>query len=230
MRTLLGLLVFACLTAGLLAQSPVCAGPYRTINATPHYQPSSGDYQTPTHRRRVNIVTDVLQVNPTYTSAYSPDGYDSATQQDILAALRSLTKRLDDQDKANLAAIVAKAVATPAAPSSPPAVLPPATPTPPASSPGALSPARPASGGGAAGLAVMVAKCAQCHQAGKLAPDQRFTLLDAKGSLSQLTDRQKLKTLMKVYREEMPPPKNIYGITPVTDAEYAAIVDLLGGG
>ncbi len=142
-----------------------------------------------------------------------------------------MTARLEAQDKA-LAAMAARVAAAPA-PAAPAPVMPPAADHPPPmpmppTPPGPAS-GRPMSGGGQAGLALANAKCAQCHQAGKLAPDQRFTLLDAKGNLAQLTDRQKLKVMMKCYREEMPPPKNIYGVTALTDAEYAALVDLLSG-
>ncbi len=144
MRIVIGLAALLCLLGAALAQSPVCAGPYRTVNATPHYQPGN-DYHEPTHRRRVIVdIATVAQINPAYLSAYNPDGYDAATQADILAALRQLNTRLDAQDKANLAALISKASAP--AVLSPPVAPPVATPTPPATPPGATSPARPASG------------------------------------------------------------------------------------
>ncbi len=73
----------------------------------------------------------------------------------------------------------------------------------------------------------MNAKCAICHQAGKLAPDQRFTLLDAKGNLATLTDKQKFRVLTKTYSQQMPPPLNLSGVPAITDSEFAAITDLL---
>jgi hypothetical protein len=247
MRLLLAVPVL--LFAVALAAAQVCAGPYRQLNATPNYTPSHENYQQPTHRRRVvnrvEIISDVLQVNPAYLSAYS-EGYDSATQADIMAALRTITARMDAQDKAILAALVAKSAVTavltpgptgPTGPAGPPGTsapgtIPPVVPPPVPSAPGVppLPGAIPkGAGGGALGLAVITAKCAACHQAGKLAPDQRFTLLDAKGNLSQLTDRQKLKVMQRTYAGTMPPPQNSVGATPVTDADFAAINDLLSG-
>lgn len=196
MRTLYAAILF------LAIASLAAAAPYRTINC----QPAQGAASTGTvHQRALNVVriATVAQINPAYTSAYAPDGYDSATQADLLAEVRRLTARLDAQARAGVA------------PPAPAANIPPPAPK------GVTQ------GGGVIGLAVLTAKCAQCHQTGKLAPDQRFALLDAKGNLATLTDRQKLRVLLKAYSGQMPPPMNVYGVTPLTDAEYAAIVDLV---
>ena len=79
------------------------------------------------------------------------------------------------------------------------------------------------------GLAVLTTKCAACHQAGKLGPDQRFTLLDAKGNLAQLTDKQKARVLVRTYMKTMPPLTNSQGIASVTDEEYGSLVEVLAG-
>jgi mono/diheme cytochrome c family protein len=77
------------------------------------------------------------------------------------------------------------------------------------------------------GLAILNQKCAACHQDGKLEPNQRFILLDLKGQLSPLTPAQSLKVLTKTYLGQMPPPVNKFGIQPIGNEEYAALVQLL---
>lgn len=220
-------LVLVATAALLLALAPAGAGQYRTIHVTSGYQQPT--YHQPHHRRIVNVVeiATVAAINPAYTSAYQPDGYDSATQADILAKLQLLSTRLDAQDRAVLAALRTKA----AVPGTlPVVVIPPVTPgaTPvvvplPVAAPAKVLPT------GAAGLAVLRTKCASCHQP-PLAPEQRFTLLDPKGNLVTLTPAQKLKVLTRTYTQTMPPPTNLAGIAPVADAEFAALVELLNGG
>ncbi len=173
-----------------------------------------------TRQQLTNVVkiARVLQINPGYSSAYTPDGYDGAIQADILAQLRLMGVRLDAVDKSVLAALLLRQ------PPPAPVVLPPpgpvvAPPTPPLTTravPGTTD-----------GPGVLLTKCAACHQAGKLAPDQRFTILDAQGKLVALTDGQKLKMVFRLYYSEMPPIPNIHGITPLTDAEVAAVFGLL---
>ncbi len=241
------LFLFACAGFGL-------AGTYRQIqHQTPTYyqQPSyaynspgysqgyqqsynTNGYATNGYRQRVRFVSiaSVAQINPAYVSSYSPDTYDSSTQVELVAEVRRLRALLDAQ--AIAAAVLARGGTTlPPAQSAVvpqplmPYVPPVAAAQPPAAGPPATQPPVPkALTGGAAGLAVLMAKCSACHQAGHLTPDQRFTLLDQKGQLSPLNDKQKLGVLMRVYKGMMPPPSNIQGITPVTDAEYAQIADL----
>ncbi len=187
------------------------------------YQPSTGyyvngSYHNPSARvrsRRVDIVT-VQQINPAYTSAYSPEGYDSVTQADILGEIRRLNVRIDQLTALAKAAPV---VVIPGKEGVPPVVVPPTVVVPPVR--------KPAEANGAVGLSIMVAKCAACHQAGKLLPDQKFTLIDVKGNLVSLTDKQKLNVLHKTFTGQMPPPNNVHGIPPLTDAEYAAIAELV---
>ncbi len=184
----------------------------------------------------VRIRDDVLQINPAYTSAYSPDTYDSSTQVELVAEVRRLRSLLDAQ--AIAAAVLARGgVVPPSQPiTQPQPAMPYVQPVPqvgqppsagPAERPGVQPPVPKALTGGTPGLTILNAKCAACHQVGHIAPDQRFTMLDAKGQLSPLNDKQKLRILLKVYSGQMPPPNNIQGIQPVTDAEYASLVDLL---
>ncbi len=179
----------------------------------------------------VNIET-VAQINPAYLSAYSPDGYDSATQSRILNELQRLGAAVELQTKLAIAMQAAQAaqagirmpyadekrtVPSPGTPDKPPEVIP---------IPASKLPRIP--GPPTKGLAVITAKCAACHQAGKLAPDQRFTILDLRGELAPLTPAMRLKIIGKTYRGEMPPPHNDRGITPLTDEEYASIMDIIG--
>lgn len=200
------ILSFVILLVGtlILTADPIC----RVV------RPSGTSYAAPVqavkaHRQIVQVV-QVAQINPAYTSAYAPDGYDSATQADLLAEVKRLSALVSAQNR----------LAT-----TPPSL----TPTPPVTAPPATVPVPQTKGAGLTGLQVFATKCAACHQAGKLAPEQRFTLLDQKGSLSQLTAQQKLRVLTRVYSGTMPPPTNIYAIPAVTDAEYSAIVDILSG-
>ncbi len=240
------LFLFAC--TGL-----TLAGTYRQIQHNGYYyqQPSyaynspgynqgyqqsynQNGYANNGYRQRVKFVNiaTVAQINPAYTSAYSPDNYDSSTQVELVQEVRRLRALLDAQ--AIAAAVLARGGTT--LPPQQPAVVPQplmpyVAPAAQAGQPAAQPPVQPpvpkALIGGAPGLGVLMAKCSACHQVGHIAPDQRFTMLDAKGQLSPLNDKQKLRILLKVYSGQMPPPSNIQGIQPVTDAEYAQLVDLL---
>lgn len=231
----------AAVTGGLaLAQPPRVCHVAPSQSAYTHYVAPTGNYslqgytQSGNHFRRRNVVRiiDVAQINPAYLSVYSPDGYDTATQAAILTEIKALTARLD---QLNLALQKSQAPPPAAPPAGPPAVIvtPPATPgAPPVVTPIPVTPApqpRPSgtAPGGSIGLAVFAAKCAACHQAGKLLPDQKFTLLDAKGALVTLTDAQKLRVIQKTYSAQMPPPNNVHGIPGLTDSEFAAVVELM---
>ena len=174
---------------------------------------ANGSYTQPAvyHRRLQANIVSVAQINPAYVSAYSPDGYDSATQADILNELRRLGFRLDQIAAIGKAATAAQAKVD----VGPGPVVVPAVP---------MDKGKDAS---TTGLAVITAKCAVCHQAGKLAADQRFTLIDMKGNIVPLTDKQKVTLIKKTYRQQMPPPINSFNIPPLTDSEYAAIMDLI---
>ncbi len=214
---------------------------YQSPGYSQGYQQSynQNGYSTNGYRQRVRFVniSSVAQINPAYVSSYSPDTYDSSTQVELVAEVRRLRALLDAQ--AIAAAVLARGGTT--LPPQPPAVVPQPLmpyvppvampqPQPPVQPPPTVLPTQPpvpkGLTGGAAGLNVLMLKCSACHQAGHLTPDQRFTLLDQKGQLSPLNDKQKLGVLMRVYKGMMPPPSNIQGITPVTDAEYAQIADL----
>lgn len=243
-RALVSLALSLVLLVGITsAQYPVCAAP-RQVFVQPHHQPVQQTYvpqvqESPQHHRRRLVQVELIQVaaiSPAYTSAYSPDGYDSATQAGILTELRRLGIANDVQMKI-LQVLAQRPVYVPVAvvPGSP--IMPPASEpkvdgkVEAVKPPSALLPLEPkVPGPPAGGLAVMNAKCAACHQAGKLAADQRFTLLDMKGELAPLTAAQKLKVLLKTYSAQMPPPNNIHGITPLTDADFAKIVDAVQGG
>jgi mono/diheme cytochrome c family protein len=181
---------------------------YRHRNIAPELR----DERTYRHRDVVRII-DVAQINPAYLSAYLPDAYDGSTQQDILAQIRTLSARLDQLTALAAAAKTGTpAVVTPSVPGAPPVVV--------------VPPAKPP-GGRAAGLAILNAKCAACHQQGKLADTQKFTLLDTKGNLVSLTTKQKFELVQKTLHAEMPPPNNSFGILPLTDPEFMAIADAL---
>lgn len=206
-------IVFLVLVVGLVP----AAAPYRVCNVKPAQQTDYKTFQVADHVRHRQIVqiATVAQINPAYTSAYSPDGYDSASQSEILAELRRLSLALA---QANARAAAQQPVVLPGQP----AVTVPVPGQPPATT---LRPK--GEGSGSVGLAVLNAKCAICHQAGKLASDQRFVLLDLKGNLAPITDKLKNKVITKTYGGSMPPPNNIHGIPPVTDSEFAAIIDLI---
>lgn len=237
MKTLTCLLTVAvvlAISAAVSAQHRQCNVVAAQSSYTKYQPPVSYYYGTSyhqpevQHRKRIVQIVSVAQINPAYTSAYSPDGYDSATQADILNELRRLGYRLDQ-----VAAIAAKAAAqqVPATvpPTAPPVVPPVSVPAPVPAAPVGPMGVLPKGGqvGGAVGIAVLTAKCAACHQQGKLAPDQRFVLLDVKGNLAPLTDKQKLRVVTKTYSGQMPPPMNIHGIPALTDSEFAGIVDLI---
>ncbi len=221
--------------AVLLAIQPGPADP-------PTYHRNDTYRQVRDHRQNRQIVrlVDVVQINPAYTSAYNPEAYDATTQTQLLAELHKVSARLD----ANAAERVAREGATAALlqrlaawQGVPGVPNPPATPTtPPAYStipqpkpePGTIKPevkAPPTAP--LSGLAVLNAKCAACHKDGNLEPNQRFILLNTKGELNPLTPAQNLKVLTKTYLGQMPPPVNKFGLAPVTNEEYAAIVQLL---
>jgi mono/diheme cytochrome c family protein len=175
--------------------------------------PELRDGRTYRHRDVVRII-DVVRIDPAYVSAYGPENYDASTQQDILAQIRTLSARLDQLTAVAAAAKTGTpAVVTPSVPGAPPVVV--------------VPPTRPPGGGKAAGLAIFNAKCASCHQQGKLLDTQKFTLLTTKGDLASLTDKQKLNVLQKTFHGEMPPPQNSAGILPLTDPEFGTIADLL---
>lgn len=235
--------IFALLLCGVaiaIGESPQpCAYP-RVCRATPEASSytqsilSTGvaPHDENTHHRHVrNVVRiiDVAAINPAYVSAYSPEGYDSTTQSDILGEIRRLGLRLDQLQQL----VQQKRSSTPTtpAPTTPPPLVPnPAVPLPPAPTmPGTPGSARvPVPDSKLIGLAVLSAKCAACHQQGHLLPEQRFTLLDGKGNLVSLTDRQKVTLSNKTRLGTMPPPANTQGIPPLSDAEYAAVADLIG--
>lgn len=201
---------------------------FETCRTRPSYNPTQG-YTQPSYtepsfqhehvsRRRLRVdIVQVAQINPAYSSAYSPDGYDSSTQTEILAELRRLGVRLETQER------IAQALRQNPQAQQPAAVMPKAA----EQIPAPIPVGKAGGGGAAAGLAVMASHCAVCHQAGKTAPDQRFTLLDMKGSLAPLTAAQKLKVVQKAYAGQMPPPLNTQGMQPLTDADFAALMDAL---
>ncbi len=183
--------------------------------------------------RRIRTVVDViqvLQINPSYVSAYSPSNYDSVTQAELLNELRRLGLRVDQ-----MAGQVQVLTNRPVPPVPP--VLPPSTGTPPApllppvdappKKPDAPEPG-PSPTDYGVGLAVMNVSCAKCHMAGSLKPTgQTFALLDAKGNLNTLTDTQKLRIIERVLDKEMPPPGNTVGAAPLTLVEKFAILSTL---
>jgi hypothetical protein len=182
------------------------AGSPRVIHCPPYL----GHVHQDQTYRRVNAVriVEVLAINPAYTSAYVPDGYEPAAQQEILARIAALSQQL-----AILQAVGQRG--TGPEPIRPPASLP-------GSQPKGIPPGTP----GGLGLTVLRTKCAACHQQGMALPDQRFVLLDTKGALVTLTPTQKVRVLVKTYSQQMPPPLNTQQIAPLTDGEYAALVDL----
>ena len=192
---------------------------YRAINTS-----------TPSHveglrrHREIVRVIDVITLNPAYISSFTPDGYDSATQADLLVEVRRLSAMVASLQKPTVAVVQTPTgpVAVPVTPIvQPGAVLP---------NPPAVQGVKPAPPGPTlSGLAVLNLKCASCHMAGRLLPEQRFTLLDAKGNLALLTDSQKKKLLVRTYSQTMPPPLNSAGIPAVTDAEFGSLVELMAG-
>jgi hypothetical protein len=220
---------------------------------TGYYQTQPSYYQQPHYRQRVQfreIRDNVIQINPAYTqdynSAYSPGAYDGTVQADLLrqvAELKAQYAALLAQSTANAVKIAApqpqsQVVVIPTAtpgqqpqvvvipPHAPAVNLGPAVVQPPAV---ALPPAKLGPNGERPGIAVLNAKCAKCHKAGSLSAGQQFTMLDAAGQLTKdAQDPIKEKGILKrTYTQSMPPPGNIFGIPPVTDAEYAMIVDAL---
>lgn len=221
MKITLPFLTLLLLAGWASCYEPVCRtrpsySPYQGYTQPSYTEPEFHHEHVTRRRLRVDIV-QVAQINPAYSSAYSPDGYDSSTQTEILAELRRLGVRLETQER------IAQAMRQGQQTQQPSQVMPKASEPIPAPLPAAKA----GGGGTAAGLAVMASHCAICHQAGKTAPDQRFTLLDMKGSLAPLTAAQKLKVVQKAYAGQMPPPLNTQGMQPLTDADFAALMDAL---
>ncbi len=239
-----------CALAGLIpcVESPQVQAQYYYQTRTMPYAHDSyqGSYQSNyqnNYRRRVqfrNIRDDVLQINPAfdqvYNSAYSPGAYDGTVQADLVRQLAEL--------KAQYAALLA-AQKTPSP--SPIVVVPSSTPgqqpvvvvqQPQQTAqqplvqpqhPLAVPPVKLGPNGERPGILVLQAKCAVCHKQGSLSAGQQFIMLDAQGLLTkdaQTPPREK-EILKRTYLQTMPPPNNIFGIQPVTDAEYALIVDAL---
>lgn len=235
--------MFGTALIGLVMATPVDAETCRTCRVAPGQDPyyqnfhpvntfhdSTGYHQPSVNHRQIVRLIDVAQINPAYSSAYTPQGSDAAAQAAIQQQLSQLTQQLttltalvNRQAAAHTAAPPPKQAAPTEGAPAPAQSQAPAAPTPP---PLALKDA----GSATIGLAVLSAKCAACHQTGKLAPDQKFTLLDIKGQLVPLTDKQKLRVTMKTYSGQMPPPKNSLGIPAVTDTEFAAIMAMLQPG
>jgi hypothetical protein len=203
--------------------------------AEAQYPTQYQQYQThqPTRQIvRVHVI-DVGQINPAYTSAYTPDSYDTVTQAQLLLQIQALTRAIQQQI-ANQQALPPPPPQAPAQspflivpgakPGDQPTVLvtpqapvAPHPPQPPATIPTAV-----------AGLLVLNTHCAVCHTLGKLAPSVPFGIVNAKGTLNPaLTADQKRLMLIRSYKRTMPPVKNLVGMLPVTDADYASMVELL---
>jgi mono/diheme cytochrome c family protein len=210
----LGLLALALLSSPVEAQ---------------YYQQQYQTHQQTRRIVRVHVV-EVAQINPAYTSAYSPDSYDTATQAQLLLQIQALTRALQQQianqqaPAAPVAPVQSPFLIVPGSkpgdqptvlvtPQAPAVVVPP----PPATVPTAV-----------AGLLVLNTHCAVCHTLGKLAPNVPFGIVDAKGIINPaLTADQKRLILIRSYKRTMPPVGNKVGMLPVTDADYASEVELL---
>ncbi len=222
---------------------PALCGDYRTrqtYQSPSYYQQSfNHDYQQHNNYRRrvrVDIVNDVLQINPAYSSAYAPDAYDGATQAELLTQIKALQLQIQALSLVSKPqpVVTPPVVVIPTAPDGKAAPPPYILPTPPvgtAPAPPVVVPPAKIGNGPKPGLGVLMTKCAACHQAGHLSPGQQFTMLDEKGQLTKeaLASPARLLMLSKTYQGSMPPPNNIYGIAAVTDQEYGSLVDLLGG-
>ncbi len=197
----------------LVAWQPTPAGSYRVIHPVQYRQLER-------HRQIVRIV-DVAQINPAYTSAYSPESYDGTAQAALLERIDRLTAVVLALQKTHATApvVIAPGVLPGTAPI---VIIPPTTP--------ALTPAAPPKAApkpGENGLVVLNTHCAVCHQAGKAKPDQKFIMLDGAGKLAVLSDLQKRRMLTRAYTKSMPPPLNDQNATALDDGEYALLVDLL---
>ena len=110
----------------LLLSGVVLAASYpcRTIiSTTPYYIAPTYTHTHPTVRHRdTRIITDVLQINPAYTSAYAPESYDAAAQQQLTQQLAALQLQIQELS----ARLAAQRLAPPPAPVNvvPPAVMP----------------------------------------------------------------------------------------------------------
>lgn len=166
--------------------------------------------------RQVDLIS-VAQINPAYTSAYSPYVDENASSAAVLAELKALHGRLDLHQRSLEALLTRQGVQPIVIPAQPIVV----------GSQPQLIPTPRVEGSVLSGLAVLQSKCASCHQEGKMKPEQRFRILTADGKLAPLTDLQQRKILTRTYNQSMPPAVNLYGITPLVDQEYAALVDLL---
>ncbi len=166
--------------------------------------------------RQVDLI-NVAQINPAYASAYSPYVDENATSVQVLAQLKALHGRLDLHQR-SLEALLARQGVAPIVIPAQPIVI--------GSQPEAIVTPRVATDH-LSGIAVLTAKCAACHQEGRMKPEQRFMILRADGKLAPLTAEQQKKMLTRTYNQSMPPAVNLFGITPLVDQEYAALIDLL---
>lgn len=201
-------LLLAALACGL------CAGPV-------YYPPG---YVQHGHRDVVVVkeivqLIEVAQINPAYSSALTVWQFDGRTQAEEVSELRRLAGKVDQL--ATRVEQLTTRPANPPAPSMPPAPVPvPVPPMPHADDP-------PMPDGPGTGLAVLNARCILCHQAGHLSPETRFTLLDAKGNLLELSDAQRLEVIQRIYASEMPPPRNKLGVPKLTAQERLAVLATL---
>ncbi len=246
MKTLLAFFGL-CVLAGLIpcVEAPQVQAQYYYARTMPYAHDSyqGSNYQN-NYRRRVvfrNIRDDVLQINPAYdqvyNSAYSPGAYDGTVQADLVRQLAEL--------KSQYAALLAaqKAPSSPSpivvvpsqTPGQNPVVVvqqPSAQPQQPVTQPQqplAVPPVKLGPNGERPGILVLQAKCAVCHKQGSLSAGQQFIMLDAQGLLTKdaQTPAREKEILKRTYRQTMPPPNNVFGISAVTDAEYALLVDAL---
>jgi len=256
----LPLILFA-LACGLLALVSSAPAQYPIHVTHPTYYTPPVTFTPTTHRQiinRVNLI-EVAAINPAYTSAYSPTGYDSSSQSSLLAEIQQLKLLVQAlalrQQAPPVAPPIVAVVTTPSGPVVVP--LPPPAPVPVVTTAAAQlqlqqevaaqllaqqqalaarllvqqtpaqPPPPPALSGAALGLFALQTHCSMCHTAGKLAPGVPYALLDAAGKLATLTDTQKKNVLKRSYKKTMPPPINTFNATPVTDLEYAGLVEAL---
>lgn len=192
----LTLLALAC---GLVAGPVYCPpGFYQGV-----FYPHGYYVQQPTFQERFVIAEkiDVAAVNPIYSTALTPQYFDSNLQLELTASVNGLRAEVRQLRSAPAASVPAQPPVT---------TLPP---KPEKEDHGPLD-----------GGAVIAARCALCHQAGNQSPDTRFTLLDNKGNLVPLTDKQCLEIIDRIYASEMPPPNNTKGVPQLSPAERTAIV------
>jgi hypothetical protein len=212
--------------------------PCRTIiSTTPTYSTTTHDTtRSGVRRRDSRLVTDVLQINPAYTSAYSPDSYDAAAQAQLTQQLSALQLQIQ-QLSARLAATPPPATAPPVIVVAPalagPAPIPgPATAPGPQSAPALLQAnqiaaaalllhqqqvaAQAAAAAQAAplgqpvtasvGLLGLTAHCAACHTAGKLAQGVPFAILNEAGMLSPDLTAEQRADMLSAAYDKSMPP------------------------